>query len=53
MSETPETEPSGPGRPEPCDVYEPPMLAEVGDFADLTRGSRGDVSEGILSFTLG
>ncbi|MEU9624597.1 MULTISPECIES: lasso RiPP family leader peptide-containing protein [unclassified Streptomyces] len=26
---------------EPADVYEAPLLAEVGDFADLTQGNTG------------
>ncbi|MFF2812616.1 lasso RiPP family leader peptide-containing protein [Streptomyces sp. NPDC058000] len=32
---------------EPADVYETPLLVEVGDFADLTQGNAGDkVEEG-------
>ncbi|WP_216900843.1 lasso RiPP family leader peptide-containing protein [Nocardia alni] len=30
---------------EPADVYEAPLLAEVGDFADLTQGNTGDKVE--------
>lgn len=30
------------------DFYEPPTLSEVGEFADLTRGSSGSMPEGIM-----
>ncbi|MEU7044157.1 lasso RiPP family leader peptide-containing protein [Streptomyces varsoviensis] len=31
---------------ETADVYEPPVLAEAGDFADLTQGPGGGIPEG-------
>jgi hypothetical protein len=30
-------------------VYEPPVLVEVGDFADLTHGGPGDIIEDAIS----
>ncbi len=31
---------------EPSDVYEAPLLVEVGDFTELTRGSGGENPDG-------
>lgn len=33
------------------DAYEPPMLVEVGDFAELTRGSSGDSFDAFAYFS--
>ncbi|MFE7114040.1 lasso RiPP family leader peptide-containing protein [Streptomyces sp. NPDC057654] len=37
---------------ETADVYETPVLAEAGDFAELTQGPGGDVPEGSGSLRL-
>ncbi|MGP4110993.1 lasso RiPP family leader peptide-containing protein [Streptomyces sp. 4N509B] len=31
---------------EETEVYEPPVLAEVGDYAELTHGSLGELWDG-------
>ncbi|MDJ1134488.1 lasso RiPP family leader peptide-containing protein [Streptomyces iconiensis] len=38
---------------ETADVYEAPLLAEAGDFADLTQGAAGRWPEGIGGYRIG
>ncbi|MFG3242846.1 MULTISPECIES: lasso RiPP family leader peptide-containing protein [unclassified Streptomyces] len=35
---------------ETADVYEAPLLAEAGDFADLTQGGGNSYTEGALVY---
>lgn len=35
---------------EPAEVYEPPVLAEVGEYAELTEGFRGHHWDGWAGF---
>ncbi|MFD7711043.1 lasso RiPP family leader peptide-containing protein [Streptomyces sp. NPDC059785] len=30
------------------DVYEPPLLVEAGDYAQLTQGLQGEAPEGVI-----
>jgi hypothetical protein len=36
---------------EPTDVYEPPLLVEVGDYTELTCGTDYNLFEGPNTFT--
>ncbi|MEV5884860.1 lasso RiPP family leader peptide-containing protein [Streptomyces sp. NPDC052020] len=37
---------------ETVDVYEPPLLAEAGDYAEATQGTPFGLPEGLLSYAI-